>query len=307
MRTEIKIGIAVGLVMAVVAVLYLVFAGPSATMAPKPKQSPQSPSAEMPVNLVERAEPNRPAAAPETLVPRIGVTTETPSVPAVVEVPAPPAPAVSKAVVPTLSPGPAAATTRPAVTPQPAKVEPIARRETSDSIVPTVPATATEGSYVVQKGDSGFWSIAEKVYGQGKHWRLISKANPNVDSNNLAVGQKLVIPPLPTASAAPKSTVSTFAPAVESASADQKVHIVQQGDSWWSIANKEYGDGRYWYEIKKANPHVEGSSLQVGMKLKIPAINKAAKPTPPATAPAERTKPKEEAPRENGDVRPVFD
>lgn len=51
--------------------------------------------------------------------------------------------------------------------------------------------------YVVQKDDLGFWTIAEKVYGDGKHWRLIADANPGVDVEKLSAGEKLKIPPLP--------------------------------------------------------------------------------------------------------------
>ena len=53
--------------------------------------------------------------------------------------------------------------------------------------------------YVAQKDDLGFWSIAQKVYGDGKHWRLIADANPGVDVEKLRPGQKLKIPPLPKA------------------------------------------------------------------------------------------------------------
>ena len=284
MRSEIKIGIAVGLGIAVVAVLYLVFAGPSAPIGPKAGQVSQGPGAAKPVNQVERAEPNQLARVSEALVPRIGTGAEAPAAPAVAEVPvaeAVPAAPAAPAIVPAVAPAPEA-TTQPVSPALPVKVEPS-------------PAAAPGGIYIVKKGDNGFWSIAEKVYGQGKYWTLISKANPNVDSNNLAVGQELVIPPLP--AVPPARLIAATAPAA--ASTGQKVHVVQQGDSWWSIAVKEYGDGRYWNEIKKANPHVEGNSLQVGTTLKIPPISKAAKPPPPATAPV--------APQEEGDVRPVFD
>ena len=53
------------------------------------------------------------------------------------------------------------------------------------------------GVYVVQEGDTGYWGIAEKVYGNGEHWRLIADANPGVDVETLRAGQKLKIPPLP--------------------------------------------------------------------------------------------------------------
>jgi len=51
--------------------------------------------------------------------------------------------------------------------------------------------------YVVHKDDLGFWTIAEKVYGDGKYWRLIADANPDVDVEKLRPGQELKIPRLP--------------------------------------------------------------------------------------------------------------
>ena len=56
---------------------------------------------------------------------------------------------------------------------------------------------STERVYVVQKDDLGFWTIAEKVYGDGKHWRLIAEANPDVDVDDLREGRELQIPALP--------------------------------------------------------------------------------------------------------------
>ena len=260
----------------------------------------------MPVTLVERAEPNRPPTAKEVLVPRIAGA-EAPTTPAIVEVraPEPPPKALAPtAIVPAVALAPLAAT-KPAPAVLPVKVELSPAVSSVESVAPPTPAvTAPEGTYIVKKGDSGFWSIAEKAYGQGKYWTLISKANPNVDSNNLTVGQKLVIPPAPTASLAQRGGAAAAPAAQTTAGAGGKVHVVQQGDSWWSIAVKEYGDGRYWNEIRKANPHVEGSSLQIGTKLNIPPVDKSAKP---ATAPAERPKPKPAAAEESGDVRPVFD
>ncbi|MFP4104447.1 MAG: right-handed parallel beta-helix repeat-containing protein [Phycisphaerae bacterium] len=53
-------------------------------------------------------------------------------------------------------------------------------------------------SYVIAEGDS-FWKIAKKVYGNGRYWPLIAKANPGVDPTKLQVGQTLTIPPKPKA------------------------------------------------------------------------------------------------------------
>ena len=54
------------------------------------------------------------------------------------------------------------------------------------------------GTYTVQAGDAGFWGIAQKVYGHGKHKDLIAEANPGIDSGKLKPGQQLVVPPLST-------------------------------------------------------------------------------------------------------------
>ena len=61
--------------------------------------------------------------------------------------------------------------------------------------------TAGVEYYVVSTQDSaGMWGIAKKLYGHGKYHTLLQKANPNVNSNALRVGQRLVKPPKPAAS-----------------------------------------------------------------------------------------------------------
>jgi nucleoid-associated protein YgaU len=62
---------------------------------------------------------------------------------------------------------------------------------------PVTSAGSVARVYVVQKDDLGFWSIAEKIYGDGKHWRLIAEANPDVDVEKLSAGDRLKIPKLP--------------------------------------------------------------------------------------------------------------
>jgi len=55
-------------------------------------------------------------------------------------------------------------------------------------------ATTPGTTYTVAKGDT-FWSIAQRVYGDGKLWTKIKQANPGVDMNALMVGQVIKIPP----------------------------------------------------------------------------------------------------------------
>jgi nucleoid-associated protein YgaU len=78
----------------------------------------------------------------------------------------------------------------------PATVQPYAG-PVEEEPAPSVEADYT--TYTVTADDTGgYWGIAQKVYnGEGKYWRLIADANPEVDSSRLRVGMELVIPPLP--------------------------------------------------------------------------------------------------------------
>lgn len=49
-------------------------------------------------------------------------------------------------------------------------------------------------------------------------------------------------------------------------------YVVTEGDTLWSIAEKEYNDGFKWNEIAKANNITNATSLEKGMQLTIPEI-----------------------------------
>lgn len=52
---------------------------------------------------------------------------------------------------------------------------------------------------------------------------------------------------------------------------DQKIYIVQRGDTLWSIATKFYGDGLQNKKILDANSTIKDpNKIYVGQKLKIP-------------------------------------
>jgi len=54
-----------------------------------------------------------------------------------------------------------------------------------------------------------------------------------------------------------------------------KTYVVQEGDSFWIIAQKMYGKGSRWSLIEKANPQVHPRTLKVGDKLVIPPLAEA--------------------------------
>ncbi len=192
----------------------------------------------------------------------------------------------------------------------------------------TTPPASPSGTreYVVAEGDAGLWGIAEKMYGKGQLWEVIQKANPGVKPGSLRVGTKLVIPPLPTATA-PRSTATglttttTGTPAGGSPQPRGEVftengrqhYIVKSGDmGYWGIAKKVYGDGKYSYLIDRANTGVDALSLQPGDKLIIPPLPAPGETTQPTTSgrsprPApRRTAPVRRAPAPVRDGEPDF-
>ena len=135
---------------------------------------------------------------------------------------------------------------------------------------PVAVAAATgEKPYTVQEGDNGFWAIAQRVYGDGSLWQVIARANPDVDSRRLRVGQKLVIPTKPMAS----SAALTHAGGILKVGYTLKKYVVQEGDAgFWAVSVKAYSTGRYWPVIAEANPGVEPTRLKVGQELVVPEL-----------------------------------
>lgn len=340
MRTDMKIGILAGLIVALGIVVYLFSRGggekpqqppanpaPPAHAAPAPTAStPPSSSGDSAVRIggsliIDSGQPTSvspgplpPTPAPTEVAAGAPVTPAPAPAPTVTPGPTPP-PSEPLRLAPTLE-MPSATVTPSAPTPAPAPaITPIT--PVSDTAVTPVAAAASasgERTYVVEKGDV-LWTIAEKIYGDGTKHTLIAKAN-KLENGQLRIGQKLVIPAAPAAPApavadvakpgpapfgapvtpgdtsvptpvtpvAPAPVTPTTAPA---SAAGATEYVVKEGDGYWSIAQKVYGDGAKWYVIEKANK-VDSRQLRVGMKLVIPKLAEAAKPVKeaPTTRPA---------------------
>ena len=117
--------------------------------------------------------------------------------------------------------------------------------------------TEANGStvYVVEPGDS-LWSIAEKMYGDGRLWTKIAEENEDVvqgTANVIRVGWRLTIPP-------------------KDAAPEPEVVVVTPGESLWSIAEEYLGDGEQWPKIAQANQPqiVDPDLIQPGWQLVIP-------------------------------------
>ena len=278
MRKDFKIGIVVGLFVAVLAVVYFVV--PRGGKAPPPEQQADSkggrevkkPTVRIGLNPPAPSEEPGPAVGPERTAPAEVIVPKISQVPA--ELPGetiPVKPVIHQPLAPAPGPEqiPARETGRVPLAPRfPSLVPP------GEAGVAELPSG--ERTYVVKEGDHGFWTVAEKVYGHGRYWAQIAKANPALESRSLPVGQKLVIPPLPgrTATRAGEGVQPVLA-----AGESRGTYTVQKGDNgFWGVAEKVYGNGGHYLLIERANPGMDPLRLQPGQKLVIP-------PLPGTTAP----------------------
>lgn len=132
-----------------------------------------------------------------------------------------------------------------------------------------VPGENTQNSngnvHTVVKGET-LWSIAEDSFGSGYNWVDIKKAN-NLTSENIEVGQELVIPEV-----SPKQPTSTKLVSTVSTTGtiSGDTYTVVKGDDLWNIAVRAYGDGYKWTEIAKANNLVNPNLIHSGNVLILP-------------------------------------
>ena len=49
-----------------------------------------------------------------------------------------------------------------------------------------------------------------------------------------------------------------------------RTYTIRKGDTFWSIAQREYGDGQKWRDISAANPSVDPKKLAIGQQITLP-------------------------------------
>lgn len=246
MHRDVKIGIAIGILLIALVAIFMWARSDSRTPAP-----PRGYSG------IERAlPPAQEPVSPVGIEGGIGLD-ESPEIGAS-EVPMPAPPGTGRAGDTTTLQPPAGDTTS------------VGGRTTSPPVpIPTPPARpepVASKTYTVKKGDT-LIGIAKAQYGDDSKWQLILDANRDkiASPEALPVGMKLAIPPFPT-SGAP-------APALAPAPAAQRTHTVAPGESLSSIANKYYGaeaKRTLIYEANRARIGNDPDRLQVGLVLAIP-------------------------------------
>ena len=108
----------------------------------------------------------------------------------------------------------------------------------------------------MERGDD-LWSLAERFYGEGRDWRKIAAANPDLltgGPDRLEPGWRLLIPD------------------VEQSPSGRTV-VVEPGDTLSSIAHRLWSDADRWPEVYEANRFQldDPDELPVGLTLALPA------------------------------------
>ena len=138
------------------------------------------------------------------------------------------------------------------------------------SIPPTPSPTDIPDTYTIQPGDT-LGHIAQRFYGRSVYYPAIVDQNPGIDPLRSQVGQEIRLPRRGTRGI-PAASPTPTAARRETPVPDTRTITVQEGDSLYAIARREYGDGEQWPRIHRANADVldDPSRLRVGMTLVIP-------------------------------------
>ena len=132
---------------------------------------------------------------------------------------------------------------------------------------PPLPA----GTYRVKKGDT-YWDIAKATYGDPTLYKLLERANPNMPATSLAPGMTIKVPARPAKAPAIGSPPVARSGQTESEPLTGKgYYIVKKGDNgFWGISVAVFKTPKRWKEIAALNPKLNPNSLMPGQKVILP-------------------------------------
>ena len=140
------------------------------------------------------------------------------------------------------------------------------RSQTLPEALTTTNQSEVGKTHTVVKGES-LWSISEDAYGSGYNWTDVYSAN-KLTSENIEVGQQLVVPDVAAKQPTATKQVSTISKETQTITGGS--YTVTHGDSLWNVAVRAYGDGYKWVEIAKANNLKNPNVIHAGNVLVLP-------------------------------------
>jgi nucleoid-associated protein YgaU len=163
------------------------------------------------------------------------------------------------------------------------------------------PPEAAKGVVHYVGPNETLWQVAQKYLGSGSQWKLIAQANPGkvLPNGTVRQGTRLDIPSIPGTnrlrSATPPPSGAPGAPSAPSPSGPLvggatspapaptanptpiASYQVRKGDTLWSIAQQQLGDGNLHADILSLNRALlrgDSDNLRPDMKLALPASRK---------------------------------
>jgi len=128
-------------------------------------------------------------------------------------------------------------------------------------------------TYVVKKGDS-YWTIAKDKYGDGSLWRVIQDANANIPPKALRPSMTIKVPPKPRQAVAARTRstdTTTHGSSGVDAVTGKRWYVIKKGDNgYWDASKALFGTGKHYAQIAAMNPGVDPKKLHPGDKIWVP-------------------------------------
>jgi len=160
------------------------------------------------------------------------------------------------------------------------------KSQSEGGIVSTIGDEVVGPTYTVRKGET-LWKIAEDLLGSGFKWQEIANLNQISDPEVLEEGQKLTVP-APTAGLVQPTELDN-PKNITSVSVEAKKYTVSQGDTLWSIAEREYGSGYNWIDLANSNTLQSPNRIESGQVLFLPNVKPRLQTV--STTPTDREEP----------------
>ncbi|QUY40351.1 peptidoglycan-binding protein [Acaryochloris marina] len=151
-------------------------------------------------------------------------------------------------------------------------------------------------SYELQTGDT-LWAIAERQLGDGARWTELENEDgtkfTEAEAKSLQIGQILYIPgeQLTAADSPVETVIELTSPPAQSD--EFNPYTLVSGDTFWDIAQREFGDGHRWIEFQREDgttfSETEANSLLAGEVIYIPGTVEEDEPTDQSPTASEPT------------------
>ncbi len=164
----------------------------------------------------------------------------------------------------------------------------LAATESTVPAIRTYDVTGRGRTYVIKEGDS-YWIIAHNLWGDGSLYSHLQKANPGVSPEDLRPRMTIKVPPKPVRAGPSSSAVATVRHGTTSVDllTGKRYYIVKKGDrGFWDISKAVYGNGKHYGLIEKANPRLDTRKLRAGQKVWCPDKPVTVRPAGAAVTPA---------------------